>query len=120
MKDVTLLRFGPGSVVLVAAYALGIRLLYQQKRDEKESKEQDEESASRISDGKKLKFRGAIFGYAITAGVILAAAPFLAQAADDLAELERPRVTAVLRAVAGCGKSVRKRDAILPPIRQRV
>jgi cation:H+ antiporter len=70
----------------VAAYALGIRLLYQQKRDKKESKEQDEQSASWIPDVKKLKLRSAIVGYAITAGVILAAAPFLAKAADDLAK----------------------------------
>ena len=85
LKDVTLLRFGPGSVMLVAAYALGIRLLYHQKRDTKESEEKNDPASSWFG-VKKLELRGAIVGYAITAAVILAAAPFLAKAADNLAE----------------------------------
>lgn len=83
LPDAVFLRFGPGSVALTAAYVLGIRLLYLQRR---EREEPTEEVASWIPCVHRLGLRGAIVGYIVTAAVILAAAPVLARAGDDLAQ----------------------------------
>lgn len=86
LQEFTFLRIGPGSVALVLGYAFCVRLLYHQKREKQEAKEEEAENTSWIPGVSKLKLRGAIIGYCITAAIILGAAPTLAHAADTLAK----------------------------------
>ncbi|HBJ83735.1 MAG TPA: sodium:proton exchanger [Verrucomicrobiales bacterium] len=84
LESATFLRIGPGSVALVAAYVLGIRLIFCTRVEpEKTSRKSP---PSWIPGVGKLKLKGAIVGYVIAAIIILAAAPVLAQAADELAK----------------------------------
>ncbi len=85
LEGVSLLRLGPGSFVLLAAYAFGVRLLYSDG-DQEKSKEAEPETGGLIPWLDRLGLKGAIVGYLVAAAVILAAAPFLARAASDLAE----------------------------------
>jgi cation:H+ antiporter len=85
LGDVTFARLGPGSIALAAAYVVGVRLIYFGKHDS------PPDAGARKKDGsfarlKKLGLKGAVIGYIASAAVILAAAPFLAKAADHLAE----------------------------------
>ena len=75
---------GVGSLVILAAYLLGMRLTYY-----------DQQFAARQVEGgppnvlvpaKTVTLRRAIVGYLVAAGVILVTAPMLAGAADELAE----------------------------------
>lgn len=79
LQDVTLLRLGPGSYVILAAYLIGIRIVYFGQQQEKAPETSSESGESRRG------LKGAAVGYIVAAGAILAAAPVLARAADDLA-----------------------------------
>lgn len=86
LQDVTLLRLGPGSFALLAAYIIGIRIVYfGQKAAGGKKSEGDAENRKAPLLG-KLGLKGAIVGYLVCAAAILAAAPFLARAAKELAE----------------------------------
>lgn len=77
-------RISLGSVAIIAAYLLGIRLVYY-----------DQRFAAGQTDGKpkrivspptsQLTLRQAVVGYVLTAAVILIAGPFLAEAAGAIA-----------------------------------
>ena len=82
--DVSVARMSPGSFVLLAAYALGVRMIFHGQRTAGESQEGEVDAVA--SWAKKWGLKGAIIGYVAAAIVILAAAPFLAKAADELAE----------------------------------
>jgi cation:H+ antiporter len=87
LGDSTLLRLGPGSFVLIAAYAMGTRLAFRgQKEAGKKGPDDQKEHEAAIPWLKKVGLKGAIIGYVATAVVILIAAPFLAKAADHIAE----------------------------------
>ena len=87
LKDVTFFRVGPGSLALAAAYIVCMRILFFAQRESRDQppsgKKREGQSVPRPG---KLSLRAAVIGYVIAAVVILAAAPFLAKAADDLAE----------------------------------
>lgn len=84
LEGVSLARLGPGSFVLIAAYVLGIRLISHGKAGPGEKADQKTEAGPGWTE--KLGLKGALAGYVAAAAVILVAAPFLAHAADDLAE----------------------------------
>ena len=89
LGGVTLWRLGLGSIVVLAAYLIGFRLIYHgQKAAALEEKPQESEPPSRsfIPGIHKLGLKGAVIGYCVAAAVILVAAPFLTRAADQLAE----------------------------------
>lgn len=84
LGSVEIWRVGPGTIVLLAAYLVGVRLIHRGRRESK-------------ADGKaehvfwpaslgRLELRGGIVGYLIAGACILMAAPFLASAANTLAE----------------------------------
>lgn len=83
LESVQVLRVGPGPLVLLAAYAMGVRLIYRSRR---EASSKPEEHTTWFPGLGELKLRGAITGYVIAALFILLAAPVLARAASDLAE----------------------------------
>jgi cation:H+ antiporter len=84
LGDATFLRLGPGSYVLIAAYFIGIRIIYfGQQRNAKPADAPEEATLPWL---RKLGLKGAIIGYIAAAAAILTAAPFLAHAAEDLAE----------------------------------
>ena len=85
LEGFTIARVGPGSIVLLAAYVVGVRLIYFGRR-EAPQEASDAEKDSSIPWLRTLGLKGAVIGYLVAAAVILAAAPFLAKAADDLAE----------------------------------
>ena len=84
-EAVTLGRIGLGSVALAISYSLGIRLVYDVEKQERPSGS-EESDVSTPPWGRKLGLKGAVAGYVVAAVMILAAAPFLARAAADLAE----------------------------------
>lgn len=84
LEGVTFLRVGPGTIVLVAAYAFGVRLVFSGQSGAPQAER--EESSSLIPALDRLGLKGAVVGYLVAAGVILAAAPFLAGSAKELAE----------------------------------
>jgi cation:H+ antiporter len=77
-------RLGPGPIVLLAGYLLCLRLLHRSREDA--GMNADEEHAAWPPFLRKLQLKGAVIGYLIAAALILAAAPFLSQAAGNLAE----------------------------------
>lgn len=81
----TFVRMGPGSFVILAAYAIGFRLIYF-GRGEASEKSTEGEIDSVIPRLKAMGLKGAVAGFSIAAAMILAAAPFLAAAAEKLAE----------------------------------
>lgn len=86
LEGVTIAGIGPGSLVLVAIYGLGIRLIYYGQKSGASQDSGGEETEAAIPRLRKLGLKGAIVGYIVAAAVILIAAPFLAKAAEDLAE----------------------------------
>lgn len=88
LGEATFLRLGPGSFVLIAGYVIGIRIIYfGQQENKKTKKESDTKDESSILPWiRKLSVTGAFLGYAAAAAIILIAAPFLSNAANDLAE----------------------------------
>lgn len=84
--DVSFLRLGPGSYVMIVAYAIGIRIVYFGQKQSASAQVKDEEEEASLPWLGKVGLKGAIVGYSAAAIVILIAAPFLARAADKLAE----------------------------------
>jgi len=75
---------GLGSLVITVGYLFTLRLVYLNQRVAADS-----DQAQGAKDGPEPSsgsLRGAVLGYLFAAGAIFAAAPFLAQAADRLAE----------------------------------
>lgn len=85
LEGMTLARLGPGSIALLLAYVMGIRLVYRGQRGSSEEPT-DADKDSSIPWLRTLGLKGAIVGFVVAAAFILAAAPFLAKAADDLAK----------------------------------
>jgi len=83
LGDANILGAGPGSVALLVAYLVGIRLVYYGQKVSIERAENEEPSL--MTGTQKWSLRGAVIGYVVSVGFILAAAPFLATAADELA-----------------------------------
>lgn len=77
-------RVGPGTVVLLVAYVVGVRLIHRGRRER--GVEAAAEHAFWPAQLEKLGLRGGIVGYVLSGACILAAAPFLAGAANTLAE----------------------------------
>jgi cation:H+ antiporter len=77
-------RVGPGTIVLVVAYWLCLRLIHHGRRGSDEGS--DGEHAVWPPFLQKLDLKGAIAGYVVSGAVILIAAPFLSRAAGSLAE----------------------------------
>jgi cation:H+ antiporter len=89
LKAATFLNLGPGSFLLLIAYAVGARLVFVARKISTEAGEADRDTAEpapRVIGLGELTLKKAIVGYVVSAAAILAAAPFLARAADDLAE----------------------------------
>jgi cation:H+ antiporter len=85
LGDFSFARLGPGSVLLIMVYGLGARLVFKGQSDDADARESEEREAAPPW-ARKLGIRGASIGYLAAAAAILAAAPFLAHAADDLAQ----------------------------------
>ena len=85
LEGVTVLRVGPGTIVLVAAYAFGARLVFSGTRD-RATADREGGGTPLIPAIDRLGLKGAVAGYLVAAAVILVAAPFLARAAKELAE----------------------------------
>lgn len=86
LGDLTIFRLGPGSIVLVAAYAMGTRLAFRGRQEPAQKRSADDDHAAVRPPVKKPGLKGAIIGFIAVAIVIVIAAPFLAKAADDIAE----------------------------------
>ena len=82
LDGVTFLGLGPAAIGVFFGYAFGIRLIFF---DQRASVEVETESREGSPNG--LALRTALFGYVLAAAAIVVAAPFLASAAGDLAEL---------------------------------
>lgn len=80
----TIANLGPGSLMLVVAYVFGVRLVYV-SRQSTVKPARSNEAPVRVPILGELTRSKAIAGYLVSAAVILGAAPFLARAADDLA-----------------------------------
>ena len=85
LESLTLLRVGPGSLVIVGAYVVCIRMVYFGQREAAQKAKEPGKEPTLPWLG-QLGLKGAIIGYVAAGAVILIAAPFLATAADDLAE----------------------------------
>ena len=85
LENVTFARLGPGPVAIAVGYIICIRIIYFGRKEsgEKEAPRDEEPTLPLLG---KLGLKGAIIGYIVAGAVILVAAPFLARAADDLAE----------------------------------
>jgi cation:H+ antiporter len=81
----TIAGAGPGSLAVAAAYAAGVGLIYT-GRKEASNETANVDGVSWIPGVNKIGLGGAAIGFAVTAVVILLAAPFLGKAAKDLAE----------------------------------
>lgn len=77
-------RIGPGTLVVLAGYLLCLRLIHRSREGSKPAA--DAQHAPWPPFLRNLKLKGAIIGYLIAGAAILAAAPFLSQAAGNLAE----------------------------------
>lgn len=84
LDGVVMARIGPGSVVLVIAYLLAIRLLYRQRGDDEKSGETSHSASFEFL--RRVRLKGAIIGFIVAGAAILAAAPLLAGSASELAE----------------------------------
>lgn len=86
LGSVNIAGVGAGSIIILVAYLVGIRLIYfGQKVSIQQA--QSVEPVLPIFGLKGLSLKGAVIGYVVSAGFILAAAPFLASSADELATL---------------------------------
>jgi cation:H+ antiporter len=83
LPPVTFAGIGAGSFALVIAYIACVRLIYY---GEKFATQKTNDSPKEPGVARQLGLRTAIIGYGVSAAVIIAVAPFLASAADDLAE----------------------------------
>jgi cation:H+ antiporter len=77
-------RVGPGTIVLLVAYLLCLRLIHHGRREPQ--RDDDETHALWPPFLRKLGLKGAVIGYLIAGAAILAAAPFLSGAAGNLAQ----------------------------------
>jgi cation:H+ antiporter len=90
--DVKRAGIGWGSMLLLLLYIFGMRLVFRQERSKWREREQekvteghDVEDTGRVHTRKDLRRAGVCFGLATMA--LLAAAPFLAEAANEIAQL---------------------------------
>lgn len=84
LESVVFLRLGPGPLVLVGIYALGFRLMTHSRN--KSQSPSRKEPVPEVPFLGKVSLRFAATGFGVAAAAILAAGPFLAKAADTLAE----------------------------------
>jgi cation:H+ antiporter len=78
----SLLGIGPATLLLIAAYFLGVRLIYLDQRMAARTAADSPHAAP----PPEMTLTRAIAGFAVCAAVILVAGPFLAHAADELAK----------------------------------
>jgi cation:H+ antiporter len=83
-QDYSLLGVGPATVLILLAYVLGVRLIFFDQRMAQAAAHEASEGSP--SSEAKLTLATAGFGFAACAIVILITGPFLAHAADQLAE----------------------------------
>lgn len=75
-------EFGLGTLSIVAAYILGLRMIYFDQRVNG-----DRDSSTEVQLNNKGNLQRALIGYMVSAMIILIAAPFLAEAAGKISEL---------------------------------
>lgn len=80
----TIARMGPGPLVIVVTYILGLRLVYHDQRSARRQLPPEEAAPA---DSQAISLRRAIVGYVICALGVLLAAPVLASSAEGLAEV---------------------------------
>jgi cation:H+ antiporter len=85
LPHLTLYGVGVGSLILLVAYVGGVRLVFYDQRFV--AQQQGEQSQDVLVPASHLTLPIAITGYVVAAVAIVVAAPFLARAADRLAEL---------------------------------
>lgn len=85
LSHLTLYGVGVGSLALLVAYVGGVRLVFYDQRFVAQQHGRQAQEV-RVPAG-RLKLPGALTGYVAAAAAIVVAAPFLARAADRLAEL---------------------------------
>jgi cation:H+ antiporter len=78
--DYELVGFSPAVLVVAAAYCFGVRLVFLDQRIAQRAADVQHQASAGIS------MRAALAGFAVCAAAILLAGPFLAEAADELAE----------------------------------
>lgn len=76
--------FGAGSLALVVAYVLGLRLIYS---EHKFAAFEKEKTANTASPQPQMTLRRALAGFAGATALLLVAAPFLADAAGKIADI---------------------------------
>lgn len=86
LETVAVAGIGPGSVLLVLAHVAGMRVLFMAQTVSSEKSKPRPAKVFFLPRSRRLTWKQAVIGYAACAGVILAAAPFLARAAAELAE----------------------------------
>jgi cation:H+ antiporter len=84
LQPYSILGIGPATILMLLAYVLGVRLIFLDQRMAKNTAL--ETGADAHSNSPKLTLASAGVGFAVCAIVILIAGPFLAHAADSLAE----------------------------------
>jgi cation:H+ antiporter len=78
---------GVGCLALLVAYLFGVRVLFYDQRTAAQAAQQASARGQTVMvPAGKVTLRRAIIGYVISAGVIVAAAPFLAGAAGEIAD----------------------------------
>ncbi|MBI2920971.1 MAG: sodium:calcium antiporter [Planctomycetes bacterium] len=77
---------GPGPIAILVAYALGVRLVFQDQRHSALHGAPRPQSVL-LPAGRKLSLRKAVVGFAVSAGAILLAGPLLAHSAGTIADL---------------------------------
>lgn len=83
LESVVFLRLGPGPLVLVGMYAFGFRLIAHSQKTHSPSRKEPLPEVPFLG---KVSLRVAVTGFVVAAVAILVAGPFLAKAADTLAE----------------------------------
>ena len=87
LSSYTVLGLSPVIYLIVVSYLLGVRLVYLDQRiAHRTGAEQGEKAHEQLP---RMTMPGAIVGFAVCAGAILLAGPFLAHAADELATKSR-------------------------------
>ncbi|MEW6544632.1 MAG: sodium:calcium antiporter [Nitrospirota bacterium] len=90
--NVALWGIGLDSSLLILVYVLGMRVVFRQEDVERRRREQERivealEAAEARTEGRKAELRRAAVGFAASALALLAAAPFLASSAREIADL---------------------------------
>lgn len=84
LESAVFLRVGPGTIVLLATYVIGFRLIARSR--ETTAKTDEEAAENEVPFFGKISLKAAVMGFVAACVVLLIAGPLLAKAADSLAE----------------------------------